>query len=241
MSININLNRIKISQLPKPDAIIFDWDNTLVDTWPLIQNAINITMRAIEKEEWSLQKVRDNVHKSMRESFPDIFGAEWERAGEIYKQAYHSTNIETLKLLKNSYELIKLIHQKNIPQFLVSNKIGLTLRKEVKNLQINDLFFSIIGAQDANRDKPNPDPVSFALMSSKIDFNKHVIWFIGDTIADVDCALNIGAYPILYAHSNEISKTIDEKMLKNGGKNSEALPIYFDHQEIIDQLQKYFN
>ena len=27
-------------KLPKPKAVIFDWDNTLVDTWPLIHQAI---------------------------------------------------------------------------------------------------------------------------------------------------------------------------------------------------------
>ncbi|NBX52917.1 MAG: HAD family hydrolase [Proteobacteria bacterium] len=238
--INLNLNRQKILELPKPDAIIFDWDNTLVDTWPLIQIAINKTMKHMNKDPWSLEKVRDTVHKSMRESFPEIFGNDWQKAGEIYKKSYTDINIDNLKLLNNSFELINFIYRKNIPQFLVSNKVGITLRKEVKKLQINELFFSIVGAQDANRDKPNFDPVDFALMSSGIETKKHKIWFIGDTIADVECALNIGAYPIVYGYRNEISKTIETERLKNGNVNNQPLPVYFDHQEIIKQLEKYF-
>ncbi|MBM3590884.1 MAG: hypothetical protein FJX30_05915, partial [Alphaproteobacteria bacterium] len=80
--IDLNLNRQKIRELPKPDTIIFDWDNTLVDTWPLIQIAINKTMKQMNKDPWSLEKVRDTVHKSMRESFPEIFGNDWQKAGE---------------------------------------------------------------------------------------------------------------------------------------------------------------
>ncbi len=72
---NLEENKAALLKLPKPKAVIFDWDNTLVDTWPLIQAAIDATMRATGREEWGLEKVRNNVHKSMRESFPKIFGA----------------------------------------------------------------------------------------------------------------------------------------------------------------------
>ena len=75
---NIEKNLAALQNLKKPKAVIFDWDNTLVDTWPLIHRAINTTMNAMGKEEWSLQKVKDTVHKSMRESFPGIFGDNWQ-------------------------------------------------------------------------------------------------------------------------------------------------------------------
>ena len=236
--LNLEKNYQAFKNLKKPDAIIYDWDNTLVDTWPLIQSAINSTMRAMNKEEWSLAKVRDSVHKSMRESFPKIFGNDWEKAGAIYKKSYHDINIEQISLLKNSFELLNFVKSLNIPQFLVSNKIGTTLRKEVKKLQLEHLFFSLVGAQDANFDKPSREPADFALMGSQIDPKKHHIWFVGDTIADVECAHNLGAYPIIYGHSdNQISKTIEEKILKNGFDDKGAVAVYFDHQELINILK----
>jgi phosphoglycolate phosphatase len=236
--LNLEKNLQAFQNLRKPDAIIYDWDNTLVDTWPLIKNAINATMRSLNREEWSLEKVRDSVHKSMRESFPEIFGNEWERAGEIYKKAYQDINIAQISLLKNSFELLNFVKSLNIPQFLVSNKIGTTLRKEVKKLQLEHLFFSLVGAQDANFDKPSREPADFALMGSQIDPKKHHIWFVGDTIADVECAHNLGACPIIYGHSdNQISKTIEEKILKNGFDDKGAVAVYFDHKELINILK----
>ena len=236
--LNLEKNLQAFQNLRKPDAIIYDWDNTLVDTWPLIKNAINATMRSLNREEWSLEKVRDSVHKSMRESFPEIFGNEWEKAGEIYKKAYQDINIAQISLLKNSFELLNFVKSLNIPQFLVSNKIGTTLRKEVKKLQLEHLFFSLVGAQDANFDKPSREPADFALMGSQIDPKKHHIWFVGDTIADVECAHNLGACPIIYGHSdNQISKTIEEKILKNGFDDKGAVAVYFDHQELINILK----
>ncbi len=224
--------------LPKPKAVIFDWDNTLVDTWPLIHTAIDKTMITMGKEPWGLEKVRDNVHKSMRESFPIIFGDDWEKAGEIYKSTYRAIHLEKIQLLPNALELLNKLEEKGVMQFLVSNKIGSTLRKEAKKINVDKKFFAMIGAGDANADKPSAAPVDLALMGSGIDPKKDKIWFVGDTIADVDCAYNSACSPVVYGHSsNQISKTISAQDL--AGRNG-ALPLYFDHQHLIDLLDKIF-
>lgn len=232
MNIQKNLDALK--NLRKPKAVIFDWDNTLANTWPLIHAAINVTMRAMNKDEWSYQKVKDTVHKSMRESFPEIFGDEWEKAGEVYKNAYRSTHLDDMKLLPGALELINKLQEKNILQFVVSNKIGSTLRKELKKLQIDDKFFSIIGSTDASFDKPNKAPVDLALSGSNIDSKKDHIWFIGDTIADIDCAFNSSAFPIVYGHENEISRTITPNVM-----DQNPIPLYFNHYELIKIIDSF--
>ncbi len=229
-----------LQNLAKPKAIVFDWDNTLVDTWPTIHMAINETMKKMQKPQLSLDQVRNNVHKSMRESFPDIFGNNWQEAGEIYKQCYKKNHISTITLLPNSLQLIQYINEQKILQFLVSNKIGATLRLEANQLNIEQYFFSIIGAGDAYYDKPDSAPLHLALLGSDIEPNRDEIWFVGDTIADIECAYNSGCTPIVYGHSNnQISQSISEKLLQEGKNNKGAIPIYFNHQELIDVLKNY--
>lgn len=229
-----------LRNLKKPKAIIFDWDNTLVDTWPLIQYSIDETMIKMGKEPWGLEKVRDNVHKSMRESFPEIFGNNWEKAGEIYKDTYRSIHLSKLRLLPNSLQLIQKIHEKGILQFVVSNKIGATLRKETDQLEVDHLFFSCIGALDANNDKPSKDPVELAILGSDLELGRDEIWFVGDTIADVECAYNSGCTPIVYGHSShQISKTISKDILVQGKNNKGAIPVYFNHQELIEVIEGF--
>ena len=235
---NLSKNKAALLALPKPKAIIFDWDNTLADTWPLIQNAIDTTMTAMGHQPWGLEKVRDNVHKSMRESFPEIFGNDWQKAGEIYKNTYRSSHIELIQLLPNALELINAIEKQGIIQFVVSNKIGNTLRKEVAKIGIDQKFFALIGATDANADKPSKEPVELALLGSDLDPKKDEIWFVGDTITDVECAYNSGCRPIVYGHSkDQVSTTIPKKLLAEGRNGEGALPLYFDHQELIDCLK----
>jgi len=234
MTENFSKNKEALRLLPKPKAVIFDWDNTLVDTWPLIQNAIDTTMIHMGLEPWGLEKVRDNVHKSMRESFPEIFGQDWQKAGEIYKNSYRSTHLEKIELLPNALNLINALEAKGILQIVVSNKIGVTLRKEAAKIGVDKKFFSLIGAGDASCDKPSTEPVELALMGTGLDPKKDEIWFVGDTIADVECAYNACCRPIVFGDAaGRVSKTISAKILAEGGRGEGALPLYFDHAELL--------
>ncbi len=187
----------------KPKAIIFDWDNTLADTWPLIQEAMNEARTAFGKEPWSAKEVKDKVHKSMRESFPIMFGDDWQAAGKLYLESYARNNLVNLKLLPDALDLLKELKKQNIAVFLVSNKIGATLRKEVEALNLGEYFFSVVGSMDADADKPNIDSTALALRGSDVDFEKYQgdkkdIWFIGDTISDIRCAINCQFRPIVF-------------------------------------------
>ncbi len=232
-------NKAALKRLKKPKGIIFDWDNTLADTWPLIQAAIDSTMIAMNQKPWGLERVRDNVHKSMRESFPEIFGENWVEAGEIYKKTYRSINLEKISLLPNALELINFLDAQGILQFVVSNKIGTTLRAEVKKIGIDRKFFSLIGAQDADFDKPSKNPVELALMGSGLSLESDEIWFVGDTITDVDCANNCGFTPIVFGYFSNgqevVSKTISDEVLSCGFAGK-PLPLYFNHQDLIDLI-----
>ncbi len=233
-------NQEAFLNLPKPKAVIFDWDNTLVDTWPLIHKAIDKTMNEMGREPWGLEKVRDNVHKSMRESFPEIFGEDdWEKAGEIYKNSYRDIHLN-IQLLEGSLDLINILEEKGILQFIVSNKIGNTLRKEAAAIGVDKKFFTLVGAQDAKADKPHKDPVELALLGSDIDPKKDEVWFIGDTIADVECAFNSGCRPIVYGHlEHQISKTIPFDILSEGRNGSGAIATYFDHYKLIEIIKSF--
>jgi len=62
-------------QLPHPPkAVIFDWDNTLVDSWGTIQAALNMTFDDFGLETWTLEQTKQRVARSMRDSFPILFG-----------------------------------------------------------------------------------------------------------------------------------------------------------------------
>ena len=230
------VNKKALLKLSKPKAVIFDWDNTLVSTWPLIHLAINHTMKNMGKDEWSEQEDKNRVHNSMRESFPAIFGDDWQKAGQIYKDKYHSLGLDNLRFLPSAVDLIDKLHKNNILLAVISNKMGPTLRKEVEYLGLSDKFFSVIGSSDAAFDKPSKETVEMALLGSDLDPLKDHIWFIGDTIVDLYCAYNSSCHPIIYGDG----ANIDQEILLNGKNKEGAVAIIDDHQELIKIIDNLF-
>lgn len=183
--------------LPKPRAILFDWDNTLVDTWPLIHTALNMTLDYMKHPRWTFEKVRSEVKQSMRDSFPAMFGERWKEAAEQYQTSYRTIHLEKLTPLPGAYEMLKSIPRNQVYIGLVSNKQGGTLRMELAHLGWGSLVDVAVGASDAARDKPHPDPVHLALRECAIAPGPDV-WFIGDTGVDLEVAEATGCTAILY-------------------------------------------
>lgn len=187
-----------MTRLANPRAVIFDWDNTLVDTWPVIHGALHHTFAALGLEPWTLEQTRARVKKSMRDSFPELFGGEWERAAEIYQQHYRSCHLENLDPLPLAEEVLRHFRaQPSLYVAVVSNKRGNTLRKEVEHLGWNGYFDALVGSGDAAYDKPHAAPVHLALEASGVAPGEDV-WFIGDSAIDLECAGMTGCTPLLY-------------------------------------------
>jgi phosphoglycolate phosphatase len=180
----------------KPRAILFDWDNTLIDSWPTITDALNTTFEAFDMPPWTLNEVRARVARSMRDSFPALFGDKWRDAGEVFYERYAAIHVKMLKPLPGAETMLQTLTDTGIHLGVVSNKKGDFLRNEVKHLEWDRFFGAIVGALDAEIDKPDPKPVDLALKPSGIERGPGV-WFAGDASIDLECAHNAGLTPIL--------------------------------------------
>jgi phosphoglycolate phosphatase len=182
--------------LTRPRAILFDWDNTLVDSWTTIHEALNVVMAAMEKPLWSLQETKERVRLSLRESFPIHFGERWEDARRIYLDAFRAIHLERLNPLPGRSELLRALFAEGIFLGVVSNKTGSLLRREAEQIGWSAFFGRIVGAGDAAVDKPDAAPVVLALEASGIEAGD-AVWFVGDTGVDMECAHNSGCVPVL--------------------------------------------
>lgn len=180
----------------RPKAIIFDWDNTLVDTWPAIHDALAATFVAFGLEPWTFDDTRRRVRRSMRDSFPELFGARWEEAGKVFYARFAAVHLEKLAPRPCADEALASLHHAGIYLGVVSNKLGDYLRAEARHLGWEPYFGRLVGAFDASRDKPACEPVDLVLGASGIERGSEV-WFVGDTDIDLECAVNAGCVPIL--------------------------------------------
>jgi phosphoglycolate phosphatase len=183
-------------ELAQPRAVVFDWDNTLVDSWLCIQESYNRTFRHFRLPEWSLDDTRANVARSLRDSFPVLFGDRWEEAREVFYRSFEDIHLSHLRPLPGAAEMLAGLAGAGIYLAVVSNKVGAYLRTEAEVLGWSGYFGRLVGATDAEADKPHPAPVHLALAPSGLAPGADV-WFVGDSGIDLQCAVNSGCTPVL--------------------------------------------
>ncbi|MBT6116871.1 MAG: HAD hydrolase-like protein, partial [Rhodospirillaceae bacterium] len=118
----------------RPEAVIFDWDDTLIDNWGAIRNALNAAFSAMGHETWTLAETRARVRRSLRDTFPAMFGDRWTEARDIFYATYQADHLETLTPLPGASETLAFLTDEGISMAVVSNKTGALLRRESTHL-----------------------------------------------------------------------------------------------------------
>jgi phosphoglycolate phosphatase len=180
--------------IPAPRALVFDWDNTLVDGWPAVLAGLNAAFAAFAMPLWDHARMLREVRRSLRDSFPEIFGAEWERARDIFTAEVRAVHLSVLRPLKGSAAMLDAAAK--LPLAVVSNKQGPILRREAEHLGWASRFRALLGAGDCAADKPDPAPMLAALAAVGTAPSPEV-WYVGDTRLDMEAARRAGLSTVL--------------------------------------------
>ena len=172
-----------------PSAVLFDWDNTLIDGWAGVTAALQVVFVEHGMAPWSLTEVKARVRGSVRDSFPPLFGPAWPKAAESLRQAMAALHLDHLAPMPGAADALEAATA--WPCAVVSNKDGAFLRREVAHLGWDAYFGALVGAGDATRDKPHPDPIWHALMAIGVPAGD-TIWYVGDTGLDMQSAKAAG-------------------------------------------------
>jgi len=180
-----------------PRALLFDWDNTLIDSWTAIHHALATTFRAMGQTPWTYEETQQRVRASARDAFPVLFGDRAQEAMEIFYRTFEADHLAKLRERAGAGELLRsLAGEGRLYLAVVSNKKGEILRREAAHLGWEGYFARLVGAMDAARDKPAVEAVELALQGSGL-LPGPEIWFVGDTDIDMRCAVNSGCIPVL--------------------------------------------
>jgi phosphoglycolate phosphatase len=180
----------------RPRAVLFDWDNTLVENWRAIQAALNAALTQAGLPEMNLEQVRFQARHSAQDIFPKLFGDSWRHARTIFYEHFAQNHLAGLSIMPGAPELLDTLVEKGVMLAVVSNKKGDLLRREIEYLGWGAKFACVVGAQDAAADKPDPAPVFKALENTDIIPGSDV-WLVGDTDIDMRTAVAAGCWPVL--------------------------------------------
>lgn len=212
-----------IRGLTTPEVILFDWDNTLVDSFDSIFATMNDTLVTFGQLPWTREEARERIQHSGKDALPLLFGDRWQEAASHFYNFYDKNHLNHLTSFPGVSGLLELAQQKGIKCGIVSNKRREIIDREIEHLGIANFFGTIVGSGDAAKDKPAPDPALLALDQLSHSPGTHV-WFVGDAPVDWECAntsgctaVAVGDFPIKgisihlsVANCPELQKILEE-------------------------------
>ena len=96
-------------RLTRPRAILFDWDNTLVDSFGVIHIALNETLAAMGHETWTYDDTCRQIARSMRDFFPTLFDDRWEAARDLFYTSYRKHHLQHIQPMPGAVDLLDAV------------------------------------------------------------------------------------------------------------------------------------
>ena len=185
-----------LTTIGRPAAVLFDWDNTLVENWGSIRAALNHALAAHGQPPMSLEQVRHQGRHSARDIFPSLFGPDWQPARELFLAHLKEHHLAGIRVMPGAESVLDVLAESGVALAVVSNKNRELLRREIDHLGWAGRFRNVVASQDAAADKPDAAPLHMALESLGIVASGRV-WMVGDTDIDMRAAIAAECLPIL--------------------------------------------
>ena len=199
--------------------IIFDFDGTIGDSQSLIVKTLQDTMRARKLEVKSDEACAKTIGLRLDEAFVSLFGMSAEE-GMACAATYREIFLENkqtmiVKPFPHVIETLRELHRQGFILGMASSRNHCSLDGYVKQMQLENIFSSIVAGDDVEHVKPAPDMVFMALGEMKgmknpvtsaesgdVEDMLDEVLVVGDMTFDVDMAHNAGCKACAVTYGN---------------------------------------
>ena len=199
--------------------IIFDFDRTIGDSQSLIVKTLQDTMRARKLEVKSDEACAKTIGLRLDEAFISLFGMSAEEGMEC-AATYREIFLDNKKTMivqpfPHVIETLRELHRQGFILGMASSRNHCSLDGYVKQMQLENIFSSIVAGDDVEHVKPAPDMVFMALGEMKgmknpvnsaeagdVEDMLAEVLVVGDSTFDVDMAHNAGCKACAVTYGN---------------------------------------
>jgi phosphoglycolate phosphatase len=197
---------VKFQAMKKPsfkgvEAILFDFEGTLVDFQWDLNGAVQETLKMLRKSGFPTDRLQGKKYSIlMREAMeiaPEIGRSPdevMERIGAIYDR-YDEDALTRWTLRPKARDFIEDLKTNGIKTGLVSNVGKLALEKAFHKLNFDQLFDVSITRNDVRTLKPSGEGINLALTRLRIAKNKAL--YVGDSLDDIHATKEAGLKVII--------------------------------------------
>ncbi len=185
------MNSNPTMQLPRPAAILWDLDGTLIDQTAAIIRCYREVILDMGYPQPDDNTIRRSLGGIMAATMGLFVEAEhMDEACKAFRVRFPKIMFDGLILLAGGEELIERAYKAHIPQVIFTNKHGDTARKVCRHAGFSKYIPICIGSADTEWHKPQLALTQYVLDQIEVSAEGSII--IGDSPTDIAVAQNAG-------------------------------------------------
>lgn len=169
-------------------AVLFDFDMTLVDSSSAIHHCTNLLARRFGLGEVPMEVVRAAIGVPIEESWRSFWGEFRQEWLDCYRSSFRDEELTRIKLYPNALSTINELRSCGVKLGVASNRRYAS--RAVSETGLTPLLDVVVGLEDVERAKPEPDCLLKGLAGLGVAARMAV--FVGDTDIDMKTALAAG-------------------------------------------------
>ena len=166
------------------EAVLFDWDGTLLDSKPLIDESFYyVFQKYFPDHELTVEELDTFFGPSLEETFSK-FTHDKELIKELiscYREFNIANHDEMVKLFPGVKDVVKYLHKHNIKLGVVSSKRRDVLEQGINLFNLGQYFDVIISGDDVTKTKPDPE----GILKAKEALGLSKVLYVGDSVGDI--------------------------------------------------------
>lgn len=184
--------------------VILDFDGTLADTTSVIINTMQAVIKELGLPGRSVAECEATIGLRLTD-IPSVLFPGSGNIGEVYAETYRKLfrvyNIPgAVTLFPNVLSTLAQLKEDGVVLTIASSRSRASLKHYVAGLGLSPFIDYILGADDVEEGKPNPEPVLNTL--SKYGFSPEEALVVGDTAFDIIMGRSAGTYTCAVTYGN---------------------------------------
>lgn len=164
------------------EAVLFDWDGTVADTWSAHAHAARAAIAGIRgtpPADPDIERFLLSPDEASSGLEPDEFMRVWQVMQPLYRAAQRG-----VRAFDGISQALAEIRKQGFALAVVTSKRRWAVSAELRALDLLQAFDAVVCREDTRTHKPAPEPLKLALRELGLDR----ALFVGDAVTDIQAA-----------------------------------------------------
>ena len=185
--------------------VIFDFDGTLADTQTIILETYKSTIETLKLPQRKTPELKATIGLPLRDGFvklyPELSTEEIDKCCDTYRTIFNENKQNYVpELFSGVEETLETLRRRNVIMSIASSRSRVSLEEFCRENHIDHYFAMILGAEDVERHKPDPWPVTYTLERLNVSPSDAIV--VGDMPYDIKMGMDAGCRTVGVSYGN---------------------------------------